>query len=48
MRNHISKFLALLLLIGVAQTLTACVFEDDHDRHWHDEHHDDHHWDDHR
>jgi len=39
MRNHISKFLALLLLIGVAQTLTACVVYDDGPRyhHWHDD-----------
>ena len=45
MRNHISKFLALLLLIGVAQTLSACVVYDDGPRyhHWHeDEYH--HHW----
>ncbi|HMA48504.1 MAG TPA: hypothetical protein VKP60_02060 [Magnetospirillaceae bacterium] len=44
MRNHISKILALLLLIGVAQTLTACVVYDDggHYHHWHDDYH--HHW----
>lgn len=44
MRNHISKILAVLLLIGVAQTLTACVVYDDggHYHHWHDDYH--HHW----
>jgi hypothetical protein len=39
MRNHISKIFALLLLIGVAQTLTACVVYDEgpHYHHWHDD-----------
>ena len=45
MRSCISRILALLLLIGVAQSLTACVVYDDgpHYHHWHDDdwHH---HW----
>jgi len=45
MRTHISKLLALLLLIGVAQTLTACVVYDEgpHYHHWHDDDYH-HHW----
>jgi hypothetical protein len=44
MRKHLSKFLALLLLIGVAQTLTGCIVEDDgHYHHWHDDGYH-HHW----
>ena len=42
MRKHVSKILAILLLIGIAQSLAACVIEDDHYYHhhyWHD--HDD-------
>ena len=46
MRKHISKILALLLFIGVAQTLTACIVEDGgggHYHHWHDDGYH-HHW----
>jgi hypothetical protein len=41
MRKHMSKILALMLFIGVAQTLSACVIEDDHYHHhyWHDDYH---------
>jgi len=47
MRTHLSKVLALLLLIGVAQTLTACVVYEEGHPHYH--YHDDddwhrHHW----
>ena len=41
MRNHVAKIFALLMLIGVAQTLSACVIEEDHDHYYH------HHWHDH-
>ena len=38
MRKHASKILAILLLIGVAQSLAACVIEDDHHGHyWHED-----------
>lgn len=38
MRKHISKIMAILLLIGVAQTLSACIIEDGgHYHHWHDD-----------
>lgn len=33
MRKHVSKILAFMLLIGVAQSLAACVIEDDHYHH---------------
>lgn len=41
MRKHMSKILALMLFIGVAQMLSACVIEDDHYHHhyWHDDYH---------
>jgi len=44
MRKYASKILALMLLIGVAQTLSACVIEEDHYHHhyWHEDHD---HWD---
>ena len=49
MRNHLSKILAVLLLIGVAETLSACVVYEGHPYYhhhdWDDEdgwHH--HHW----
>jgi hypothetical protein len=45
MRKYIPKFFALLLLIGVANALSACIVEEDggHYHHWHDDgwHH---HW----
>jgi hypothetical protein len=39
MRKHASKILAILLLIGVAESLAACVVEDDHYRghYWHED-----------
>lgn len=41
MRKYASKILALMLLVGVAQALSACVIEEDHYHHhyWHDDYH---------
>jgi hypothetical protein len=48
MRNTLSKIFALMLLVGVAQTLAGCVIEDDHYYHHHHWHDDDDGWHHHR
>jgi hypothetical protein len=50
MRKYASKILALMLLVGVAQTLAGCVIEEDHDRYYHHHywHDDDDGWHHHR
>lgn len=45
MRKYVSKVLALLILIGVAQSLAACVIEDDHYDHYHHHYWHEDHWD---
>lgn len=35
MRKHISKILALLILLAAAPALTACIIEDHGGHHWH-------------